>query len=124
MEVVEASRTETTRSWATLQVAHVNDHGHWVFTMSGEADLDTERFLTRELAAAARMGGDCLVVDVSELHFCDVRSAQMILTACRPTPITLIGPAGSVKRIFDLLECFQRGPGLRAIRQGSVAAAR
>ena len=46
-------------------------------------------------------------VDVTDLTFCDVASAHLLLTARRRVPLVLSGATGSVKRVFDLLDVLQ-----------------
>lgn len=78
--------------------------------LSGEADIATVGLLGDELAQMATMNREEVVVDVTNLEFCDVASAHLLLTARRTLPVTLSGATGSVKRVFDLLEA------LRALR--------
>jgi hypothetical protein len=82
----------------------------WALELSGEADIASLPMLTEELADAVGMDRDDLVVDVTGLRFCDVRSAHLILTARGPRPVSLTGAAGSVKRIFDLVDTLHVAP--------------
>jgi anti-anti-sigma regulatory factor len=74
--------------------------------LSGECDLASVGALRASLADAedAARGGAGLVLDVSRLTYCDVRSAGLILqtsTAVRTLPS---GADGIVKRVFDLTD--------------------
>ena len=78
----------------------------WVLELSGECDLASVGALRASLADAedAARGGAGLVLDVSRLTYCDVRSAGLILqtsTAVRTLPS---GADGIVKRVFDLTD--------------------
>ncbi len=105
MGVFQAPRSAPT-GWATLQVTHLHDGARSLLKLSGEADIDTEAVLRDALAVSVARNGAGLVVDVSELRFCDVQSAHLIRTAGEPAPVSLVGAARSVKRVFDLLECW------------------
>ena len=109
MSVVAKPVLLPTRSYATLSARHRDGGSRGVLELSGEADIATLFLLGDDLAEAVRLHPDHLVVDVSELRFCDVHSAHMILTASRMSPITVTGATGSVKRVFDLLAVWQRG---------------
>ena len=44
---------------------------------------------------------------MTDLTFCDVASAHLLLTARRRVPLILSGATGSVRRVFDLLDVLQ-----------------
>jgi hypothetical protein len=75
-----------------------------VLELSGEADIATMGMLRREMALLTTIGHANAEVDLTALTFCDVASAQLLLTARRRAPVTLTGATGSVSRLFDLLE--------------------
>lgn len=106
-----------TKSYATLRVRHLDGGASWMLELSGEADIATVGLLGQELAHAATMQRADVVVDLSGLGFCDVASAELILSARRSHLVTLIGATGSVKRVFDLLDALQvrRVPGFLAV---------
>lgn len=99
-----------TRTCTTLRAAHVDLGDVWVLELHGEADVATLTMLGQELVWALRMNRDQLVVDVTGLRFCDVRSAHLIATARRPGPVYVTGATGSVRRVFDLLDSWARQP--------------
>lgn len=91
------------RSCATLRARHHDAGGLWTLELSGEADLLTLSMLREELAHAVAMNPELLLLDVTDLRFCDVRCAHLILTARHAVPTTVIGAGGSVRRILDVL---------------------
>ena len=97
-----------TRSCATLRSRHLDGGPSWVLELSGEADVATMGMLRLVLAQMATLDIEDVVVDVSDLAFCDVASAHLILTARRTIPVTVSGATGSVKRVFDLVDALQR----------------
>ena len=109
MGVVQASVLPRTRTCASLRARHRDEGVRGVLELSGEADIATLALLRDELAEAIGRHGDHLVLDVTDLRFCDVHSAHMILMACRMTPIRLTGATGSVERVFDLLQAIKQG---------------
>jgi anti-anti-sigma regulatory factor len=78
-----------------------------VLELSGEADIATMRMLRRELALLTTVDHADAEIDVTDLVFCDVASAHLLLTARRRVPLVLSGATGSVKRVFDLLDMLQ-----------------
>ena len=78
--------------------------------LSGEADLTTLTVLRQALAQSLARHGEPVVIDVSGLRFCDIHSAQLILSVGRTTPTTVIGAQGSVRRVLELLDSLQRVP--------------
>lgn len=107
-----------TRSCAGLLVRHL-DGASWVLELSGEADIATVGLLREELAHMATMSREDVVVDVSALTFCDVASADLLLTACGTSLVTLSGATGPVQRVFDLVDALQMH-GLPACLPGGV----
>ena len=93
-------------SCATLRARHL-DGTPWVLELSGEADIATMSMLRRELALLTTLDHAGAEVDVTDLTFCDVASAHLLLTAQRRVPLVLHGASGSVKRVLDLLEVLQ-----------------
>ena len=75
--------------------------------LCGEADVLSLPMLTEELAHAVAMSPELLVVDVTDLSFCDVRCAHAILAARQAVPTDLIGAVGSVRRVLDALSSLQ-----------------
>lgn len=96
-----------TRSSASLRARHVDGDAFWILELSGEADVATLVMLREELAQMIASRRACLVVDLRGLTFCDVATADVILTARWTAPVTLIGAAGPVKRVLDLLDARQ-----------------
>src|SRR5690349_5927042 len=119
MGVVRPPQPMRTRSSATLVASHRTHGARLVLELCGEADITTEAMLREELAEASA-NADALVVDVSALRFCDVRSAHHILTADRVVPVTVVGAAGPVARVFDLLHAW-RERGRNPARDGPAA---
>jgi hypothetical protein len=72
--------------------------------LSGEADLMTREDLRRELLQAETLHPNCLVLDVTELRFCDVGCAELILWSAQRTPIIMVGATGTVERLFQILD--------------------
>ncbi len=99
---------------ATLRARHL-DAEHWILELSGEADITTMDMLRRELEHVSATHRENSVVDVSNLSFCDVASAHLLLTARRTLPVTLSGATGSVERVLDLVDSLL-AQGLRASR--------
>lgn len=106
-----------TFSYATLRARHRDDGGSWLLELSGEADCATVDLLRRELARMGASGRADVVVDVTQLTFCDGMSAHLILTSRRPAPVTLSGAKGPVKRVLDLVDGLQMHglPGYRSV---------
>lgn len=102
-----------TRSCSTLRARHLDAGPSWVLELFGEADIAALSLLEQELAEMATMNREEVVVDVTGLVFCDVACAELVRTARRTHPVTLIGATGRVKRVFDLLDALQmhRPPG-------------
>lgn len=90
----------------TLSVRHRECDGVHVLELSGESDIATVPALQAALVAAvpAAGGAETLVVDVSGLTFCDVRSAMLVLEAGRTVQTSLAGAQGVVERVFDLVD--------------------
>jgi hypothetical protein len=80
----------------------------WVLELSGEADIATLGLLRQELAHLATTNSGEAVVDVTQLKFCDVAAAQLILVAGSTIPFTLRGATGPAKRVFDLSDALQK----------------
>lgn len=96
------------RSSPTLRARHGDGGAAFrVLELSGEADVATVRMLAEELARARVADGCDVVVDVSELTFCDVASARLLRTAQRSVPVALRGATGPVKRVLDLVDALQ-----------------
>jgi hypothetical protein len=89
---------------APLRAERRDDEPIGVLKLSGEADLLTRELLRRELSRAQMMHPRCLVLDVTSLRFCDVGCAELILWSARRTPIIVVGAAGTVERIFQILD--------------------
>ncbi len=104
--VVATPLWSRTVSCATLRARHL-DGDPWVLELSGEADIATMGMLRRELALLTTVDHAMAEVDVTDLTFCDVASAHLLLTARRRVPLVLSGATGSVKRVFDLLDVLQ-----------------
>ncbi|HET7822547.1 MAG TPA: STAS domain-containing protein [Ornithinibacter sp.] len=104
--VVATPLWSRTVSCATLRARH-RDGRPWVLELSGEADIATLEMLRRELELLTTLGHTTAEVDVTDLTFCDVASAHLLLTARRRVPLVLTGAAGSVRRLFDLLDVLQ-----------------
>lgn len=60
---------------ATVAVA---DTGRGLVRVTGELDLATEKELTAELVQAVRDHGPDIVIDVSEVSFCDARGLAVL----------------------------------------------
>jgi STAS domain len=109
----EAPGSSRTELWLQTQQL---DHGSlWVLQLTGEADLATRSMFEEELAEAVAMHRERVVLDVTRLRFCDVGSAELVLTTARTTPISLAGAAGPVKRVFEMLDPLERAPRYRSI---------
>ena len=93
---------------ATLRARHRSDGHTWVLELSGEADITTVDLMRVAVGQVSTIHGQDVVVDVSNLGFCDVASAHLILTARRMMPVTVSGATGSVKRVLDLMDALQR----------------
>jgi anti-anti-sigma factor len=93
------------------------DHGRlWVVDLVGEADLATCELLEDELDLARRMDRERVVLDLTQLRFCDVSSARMILAAAS----TVAGAMGPVRRVFEFLDPLQRVPRYSAIKDATT----
>ncbi len=90
-------------SCATLRARHVDEDDVWTLELTGEADIATLSMLTEELAEGLRVDRPRFVIDIAGLRFCDVRSAELMMSVTRAASVSLRGVAGSVKRVFDLL---------------------
>jgi anti-anti-sigma factor len=90
-----------------LTVTHRDQGPIWVMTLVGEADLSTRDELVWGLRHALSQGRGALVVDVSQLEFCDSSCATELIEAnCNApgTEMVLTGSHGMVSRVFDLLD--------------------
>jgi anti-sigma B factor antagonist len=96
-----------TRSCATLQARHLDEGSTGVLELAGEADLTTIDLLTNELERMLALHRENVVVDISDLSFCDSASAHLLLAARRDGSATLTGARGSVKRVFDLVDALE-----------------
>ena len=85
---------------------HHDRGGAWVLELSGECDIATLDALRTALARAVDMARDrqALIVDVSQLAFCDTRSAVLVMQAGTAVTAALAGAEGIVRRVFDLLD--------------------
>lgn len=77
-----------------------------VLELCGECDIASDHLLepalTHALHAARERGS--LVVDVSQLSFCDAHSAGLVMKASTTIRTVLSGAHGTVKRVFDLID--------------------
>ena len=91
---------------ATLSVRHRVSDGARVLELSGESDIVSLPALQAALLEAVPTAGsqEMLVVDVSALTFCDVRSATLVVEAGRTVRTALAGAHGVVNRVFDLVD--------------------
>jgi anti-anti-sigma regulatory factor len=104
--VVATPLWSRTVSSATLRARH-RDGPTGVLVLSGEADIATLAMLRRELDLLTTADHADAEVDVSDLTFCDVASAHLLLTAQQRVPLVVRGATGPVKRLFDLLDALQ-----------------
>ena len=105
MSVIESQQhPQQTRQCATLWAGHVDDGDVWTLELSGEADIATLPMLREELAEGLRVNRARFVIDMAGLRFCDVGSAELIMSVSRSSSVSLSGVAGMVKRVFDLLD--------------------
>lgn len=110
MGVIETPRLPRTSTRTMLMARQVGRGAVSSLELSGEADLTTLTILRLALARSLGMHGDHVVIDVTGLRFCDIHSAQLILSVSRTTPTTVIGAHGSVRRVMELLDSLQRVP--------------
>lgn len=108
MESVRTALWSPTSSLATLQARHRSDGPTWVLELSGEADIATWGLVRMVVAQMATVTDECIVVDVGNLAFCDVATAQLIMSSGNGIPVSVTGATGSVERVFDLLDTIQR----------------
>ena len=105
MGVIEAHQhPPRIRSCATLWAGHVDDGDVWTLELSGEADIATLPMLTEELAEGVRVNRPRFIIDMAGLRFCDVGSAELIMSVSRRSPVRLTRVTGLVRRVFDLLD--------------------
>jgi anti-anti-sigma factor len=103
-----------------LTVTHQDRASLWIMALAGEADISTRDELVRGLDEAVSEEREVLIVDVSELEFCDSRCAVEVIEANLNAPETqmiLVGGHGMVSRVFDLLDpagTLPRHPGRKA----------
>ena len=78
------------------------EHGHIRLELAGDLDLGARTTFDRAcLSAAAASGGLGLVIDLSELEFCDL-AGQRGLLRCRADGSLLVGAPPCVQRLFEL----------------------
>lgn len=113
---------ERPRADGLLTVTHQDRGSLWIVTLSGEADIGTRDELASGLAEALSEERQVLVVDVSELKFCDSSCATVVIEANLNAPETqliLVGGSAMVTRVFDLLDptgALPRHPGRAGAR--------
>lgn len=78
-----------------------------IMRLSGELDMTSAADVRNALAAAQERARN-LVIDLSELSFCDCRGVSIFtelyeVAESRGTGLRLAGPSGLVRRVFDLL---------------------
>lgn len=108
MGSVATRQWSRTSSCATLQTRYMDEGRSLVLELSGEADIATMGLLRQELGGILATRREGVVVDVHHLAFCDVSSAQLLLSAQRRNRVTVSGATGSVKRVLALLEAPQQ----------------
>lgn len=60
------------------------EHGEWiVLQVAGELDLTTSPVLRRRVHDAVADGRHCLVLDLSQVHFCDSSGVGVLVAARR-----------------------------------------
>lgn len=74
-----------------------------VLTLAGECDLATRDALGAGLADAMSGNPGALVVDLTDVSFCDAACAGMLLAVARQIPVGLVKPTRIVARSLDLL---------------------
>ncbi len=75
-----------------------------VLELVGELDLATCDLLRDVLTESLAGRPDGLVVDLTRVGFCDVGCCRIVLRARDQTRVALVGLAGTVRRLFDLLD--------------------
>jgi anti-sigma B factor antagonist len=90
-----------------LKVSTVSQHNHAVVTATGEIDLYTAPQLQSELTRLPRSGFDRVVVDLSEVEFCDSTGMNVLLAAMkrlreRGGTLELAAPRSAVRRILQV----------------------
>lgn len=76
-----------------------------VLELVGVCDLATREPFTSELDAVVNTKPRGLIVDLTQVGFCDAGCAGQLLNAARNTPVALVGLDGGITSyLFDLLD--------------------
>lgn len=87
-----------------LDVSVYDMDGCRVLSLTGECDIATREMLESGLTDALTDKGRVLIVDLSDLEFCDGGAAALVLVAAQDNPLVLVGLNGSASYVFDLLD--------------------
>jgi phosphoserine phosphatase RsbU/P len=74
-----------------------------VLQLTGECDLASRPALAAGLAAATSGGPAALVVDFTNVTYCDASSAGLLIALAGRVPVVLAGATGAPARVLDLL---------------------
>lgn len=86
-----------------LQIRQFNLDGVHVMQLSGESDVASRETLL-EAIARAHEANRPVIVDASQLTFCDAQCAGPLLAASQKTELALVAPTRIVALVFDLLD--------------------
>lgn len=101
----DLGRGERTAATSTgLAAVHFDDGAVWVVELFGEADISTRHTLEGALSAGLSKGRSALVLDVSNLTFCDSTCVEVVLEANADGCLVLAGASGTVHRVFEILD--------------------
>jgi anti-anti-sigma factor len=94
----------TSRRSNTLAAVHYDDGAVWVIELFGEADIGTRHTLEGALSAGLSKGRSAVVLDVSNLTFCDSACVDAVHEANADGCLVLAGATGTVSRVFEILD--------------------
>lgn len=99
-------RVRIRRRSNALAAVHYDDGAVWVVELFGEADINTRHTLEGALSAGLSKGRMTVVLDVSNLSFCDSACVEAVLEANADGCLVLAGASGTVARVFEILDPF------------------
>lgn len=94
----------TCRPSRTLAAVHYDCGAVWVVELFGEADIGSRHTLEGALSAGLSKGRSAVILDVSNLTFCDSSCVEAVLSANEDGRLVVAGASGGVSRVFEILD--------------------
>lgn len=105
----------------TLSAHHYALGAFQVLELSGECDMANHDDVRAEFDHALGVRPTALILDLTQMRFCDGDCAGLILDAARHTRLAAVGLAGTAALVFDVLDRGDDLPRHRTINDAACA---